>query len=99
MGLLYNDNEWDIHAPVAVKATLYIVIAIIVQFRLFLTRIDITKAFNAGDLDRPMAMEVPEGFKDDEKYAPYGSNTLWEVLVATYGLKVSFSLHYNCCIF
>ena len=88
-------NEWDIHAPVAVKATLYIVISIIVQFRLFLTRIDITKAFNAGDLDRPMAMEVPDGFKDEKKYAPYGSNTLWEVLVATYGLKQAASAYYR----
>ena len=93
-GLHYNEHE--IHAPVSIKSSLFIVLSICVQYSLYLTRIDITKAFNSGELGNiSIAMEVPDGFKDHPEYAPHGRNTLWEVLVATYGLKQAASAYYR----
>ena len=66
---------------------MFIVLVIAVQFGLFITRVDITKAFNLGELRHEVVIEVPVGFRDHPKYAPFGKDTVWQVMVASYGLK------------
>ena len=87
-------NKYDLYSPVAKKASLFVVLSIAVQFALFLTKVDITKAFNLGELDREVCMEVPIGFRTG-KYAPFGKDTIWQCLVATYGLKQAASAYYR----
>ena len=87
-------NKYDLYSPVAKKASLFVVLSIAVQFALFLTKVDITKAFNLGELDREVCMEVPVGFRTG-KYAPFGNDTIWQCLVATYGLKQAASAYYR----
>lgn len=88
-------DKYDLYAPVALKPSVFIVLVIAVQFGLFITRVDITKAFNLGELRHEVVIEVPVGFRDHPKYAPFGKDTVWQVMVASYGLKQAASAYYK----
>ena len=93
-GLHYD--RYDLYSPVASRSSVFILLSMAVQHSLHLTKVDITKAFNLGKLgDQEICMEVPQGYRDNAKYAPFGRDTIWEVMVATYGLKQAASAYYR----
>ncbi len=78
----FDFDEDRLYAPVVRMETLRILLVIAAMFDLEIEQVDIVGAYLNGQLEEEIYMEQPQGFQD-------GSNLVWLLKLALYGLKQS----------
>ena len=95
----YKDYDpHKLYAPVASKTTNLSVLTVAVQHGLMLYTIDVSKAFTISAIEMDnVHMRVPDFFDSDvhPDYAPWGTDTTWELLTSLYGLRQASARYYD----
>jgi hypothetical protein len=91
----YDPNK--IYSPVATKTATLSALALAAQYGMLLHVLDVSKAFTVSDIDMPgLHMKVPTCMEEyHPDYAPFGSETTWELLTSLYGLRQASSMYYD----
>jgi hypothetical protein len=87
-----------LYAPVASKTSNLTILSIIVQHGLLAFTVDVAKAFTISPASQPgVHMKVPKFFGDamHPDFAPWGTDTTWELLTSLYGLKEASARYYD----
>ena len=91
-------DKHSIYSPVASKAAVLAQLSIVCQYGLYLSCIDVRKAFASGDLEpgREVWMQVPLGLREKHpKYCPYGKHTMYSVRACLYGMPQSAARYWD----
>ena len=95
----YKDfDPHKLYAPVASKTSNLTILTIAVQHGLMLFSIDVSKAFTISEIEvEGVHMRVPDFFDSEvhPDYAPWGSDTTWELLTSLYGLRQASARYYD----